>query len=148
MDGITVTASTFEQIQEEYHRAVAEFIKGNPEPNKQIFSHRDDVSLANPLGPTAVGREQVEAVLDHAAAMLSEGQDFTVEDQVTHATPDLAFTVGVERTRARISSRQELVSIVLRVTTIFRCEEGTWKVVHRHADPITSPRQIESAIQQ
>jgi ketosteroid isomerase-like protein len=148
MDGSTVTASTFEQIQEEYHRAVAEFIKGNPEPNKQVFSHRDDVSLSNPLGPTAVGWEQVEVALDHAAATLSEGQDFTVEDQVTYATPELAFTVGVERCQARISSRQELVSIVLRVTTIFRREGDRWTVVHRHADPITSPRPIESAIQQ
>jgi ketosteroid isomerase-like protein len=90
----------------------------------------------------------VAAALDHAAAMLSEGQDFTVEDQVTHATSDLAFTVGVERARARISSRQELVSIVLRVTTIFRREGDRWTVVHRHADPITSPRPVESAIQQ
>ena len=148
MDVSTVTASTFEEIQEEYHRAVAEFVKGNPEPNKQVFSHRDDVSLANPLGPTAVGREQVSAALDHAAATLSEGQDFTVEDQVTYATPEMAFTVGVERCQARIHSRQELVTIVLRVTTIFRREGDRWTVVHRHADPITSPRPIESAIQQ
>src|SRR5919202_1031279 len=101
MEGSTMTASTFDEIAEEYHRAVAEFVKGNPEPNKQVFSHRDDVSLANPLGPTAVGWEQVEAALDQAAATLSEGQDFTVEDQVTYETSELAFTVGVERAQAR-----------------------------------------------
>jgi hypothetical protein len=49
MEGKTMTASTFEEIQEEYYCAVAEFIKGNPEPNKLVFSHRDDVSLSNPL---------------------------------------------------------------------------------------------------
>jgi ketosteroid isomerase-like protein len=95
-----------------------------------------------------VGWEQVEAALDHAAANISEGQDVRAEDQITFATPELAFTVGVERCRARISSRQELVSIALRVTTVFRREEDTWKVVHRHADPITSPRPPESVIQQ
>jgi ketosteroid isomerase-like protein len=36
----------------------------------------------------------------------------------------------------------------LRVTMIFRPEEGEWKVVHRHADPITTPRPAESVIQE
>jgi hypothetical protein len=31
---------------------------------------------------------------------------------------------------------------------IFRPEDGTWKVVHRHADPITAPRPVGSVIQE
>jgi ketosteroid isomerase-like protein len=34
----------------------------------------------------------------------------------------------------------------LRVTTIFRPEDGTWKVVHRHADPITEARPASSVV--
>jgi hypothetical protein len=30
---------------------------------------------------------------------------------------------------------------------IFRPEDGTWKVVHRHADPISTPQPAESLIQ-
>jgi hypothetical protein len=36
----------------------------------------------------------------------------------------------------------------VRVTTIFRPEEDTWKAVHRHADPITTPQPAESVIQE
>jgi ketosteroid isomerase-like protein len=36
----------------------------------------------------------------------------------------------------------------LRVTMIFRPEEGTWRIVHRHADPITTPQAAESVIQE
>ena len=44
-----------DELIEQYHLALGEFVKGNPEPAKQLFSHREDVSLANPLGPPRVG---------------------------------------------------------------------------------------------
>ena len=45
----------FDQAVEHYHRAADEFVKGNPEPYKMVFSHREDVSLANPFGPVVRG---------------------------------------------------------------------------------------------
>jgi ketosteroid isomerase-like protein len=59
---------------------------------------------------------------------------------------DLAYTVEVESYRARVGGAEEIVPVALRVTTIFWREEGMWKVVHRHADPITAPRPPESVI--
>jgi ketosteroid isomerase-like protein len=37
--------------------------------------------------------------------------------------------------------------MALRVTSILRPEDGTWKVVHRHADPIITAQPAESVIQ-
>jgi hypothetical protein len=31
---------------------------------------------------------------------------------------------------------------------VFRPEEGTWKVVHRHADAITAPQPAESVLEE
>ena len=37
----------FDEVVEQYHLALDEFFKANPEPLKKFFSHRDDVTLAN-----------------------------------------------------------------------------------------------------
>jgi ketosteroid isomerase-like protein len=59
-------------------------------------------------------------------------------------TPDFAFIVEVERFRARLGESGEMVSGALRVTTIFRPEDGTWKVVHRHADSMGDPLHLRA----
>ena len=43
--------------------------------------------------------------------------------------------MGVEHTTASVGGAPP-EPYSLRVTTIFRREDGDWKVVHRHADPV------------
>ena len=45
----------------------------------------------------------------------------------------------LEQAEAKIGGREDVASFGLRVTSVFRPENGTWKLVHRHADPITTP---------
>ena len=137
----------FDEVVEHYQRALGEFIKGNPEPNKMVFSHREDVTLANPLDPPARGWEQVAATLERAASQVREGEHVGFDIVAKYVTPELAYMVWVERGKAKLGGRQEIVPFDLRVTTIFRPEDGVWKVVHRHADPITTAQPVESIIQ-
>jgi hypothetical protein len=44
-------ADDLDEVVKQYHLAAREFVNGNPEPYKMVFSHRDDVSVANPFGP-------------------------------------------------------------------------------------------------
>jgi len=55
--------------------------------------------------------------------------------------------VEVERVSSKIGGSQEETPVSLRVTSIFRNEDGEWKLLHRHADPITSPRPAQSVVQ-
>ena len=132
---------------EEYHRAGLEITNGNPDVYKTLYSRRDDVTLANPFGPPARGWSEVSATLERAAENYRNGEVVGFENVSTVITPDLAYTVEVESYRARVGGAAEIVPVAVRVTTIFRNEDGAWKVTHRHADPITTPRPPESVLQ-
>jgi ketosteroid isomerase-like protein len=146
--GGEMAASEFDRIVEQTHRALGEFFAGDSEPAQQLFSHRDNVSLANPFGPVALGWEQVAETMERAASHYRDGEATGFERIVTCVTPELAYIVEVERYKAKVGGSQEMVTVTLRVTSIFRPEGGTWKIVHRHADPITAPRPPESVVQQ
>jgi len=141
--------STFDldEVIEHYHRAAAEFVKGNPEPYKMVFSHREDVSLANPFGPVVRGWEQVAATMERAATLYRDGEIVGFENIAKYVTADLAYMVEVERIKAKLGGREDVAAVALRTTSVLRPEDGTWKVVHRHADPITTARPVESVIQ-
>ena len=132
---------------EEYHRAGHEITNGNPEVYKTLYSRRDDVTLANPFGPPARGWSEVSTTLDRAAEHYRDGEVVGFENISTVIAPDLAYTVEIESYRARVGGGAEIVPVAIRVTTIFRNENGAWKVTHRHADPITAPRPPESVLQ-
>lgn len=140
-------ASEHDLPLEEYHRAGREITNGNPEAYKRLYSRRDDVTLANPFGPAVRGWSEVSATLDRAAAIYRDGEVVGFDNVSRGIGSDLAYTVEVESYRARVGGADEKVLVAVRVTTVFRREEGAWRVVHRHADPITAPRPPESVIQ-
>ena len=131
---------------ERYHAALDEFFRGNPEPAKRLYVSRADVSLGNPFGPFAVGRGQVEAAMDTAAANYTDGRATGFETVAQHVEGELAYLLEVERFEAILAGRQDAISGALRVTSILRAEDGDWKLVHRHADPITAPRGADSLV--
>ena len=143
-----MAASELDRIIERYHGALDEFVNGSPTRLQDLFSHRDDVSLANPVAPLARGWKEVSQTQEQASSQFRESEPIDFERLVTYVTSELAFIVEMERWRGTLVGMEDLHPIELRVTTIFRPEDGTWKIVHRHADPITSPRPLESIVQQ
>jgi ketosteroid isomerase-like protein len=137
-----------DEVIEQFQLALNEFLKGNPEPAQNLFSHRDDVSLANPLGPPARGWDEVAATMERAASNFRDGEITGFETVAKYVTPELAYIVWIERAKAKVGGREDIAPSALRVTMIFRPEEGTWKVVHRHADPITTAQPAESVLQE
>ncbi len=141
-----MSESDFDDAVEAYRRAVNAFCKGDPGPVLELFSRRDDVTLANPLGPPRRGRTEVETATRDAATHVREGS-CRFEEVSRYTTPDLGYVLHLERAQVKLGESEEMARISLRVTTIFRREEGSWKVAHRHADPITTPRDLASIVE-
>lgn len=136
-----------DQAVELHHRAGDAIMKGDYEGYAELYSRRDDVTLGNPFGPFARGYEDVLQTLQGAASHYRDGEATDFERVSEHLTPELACFVEVERYRAKVGGLDEITSVSARVTSIFRKEDGVWRLVHRQADPITSPRPAESVIQ-
>jgi ketosteroid isomerase-like protein len=120
------------------------FHNGDVGPRIASWSHNDPVTLFGAL-LTKRGWSEVAPAFEFLASRFSNGQAFEYEVIGAGASGDLAYIVGYEHTTASVGGA-EPEAYDLRVTTIFRREDGQWKVVHRHADPMlesdTARRQL------
>jgi ketosteroid isomerase-like protein len=90
--------------------------------------------------------DDLDQVIERSHLALGEIAGF--ENVAKCVTSELAYIVEVERYQARVDGGEDITPVALRVTSIFRPEDGTWKIVHRHADPKTTSQPAESVIQQ
>ena len=135
-----------DELIEQYHLALDEFMNGNPKPVQKLFSHREDATLANPQGSAARGWKEVAEAMEHAASTRQDGKFVGFETLAKYVTPELAYVMELEQLEAKVHGGEDISPYALRVTMIFRPEEGTWKVVHRHADQITTAQPAEAMI--
>ncbi|MEX5295249.1 nuclear transport factor 2 family protein [Kocuria sp. CPCC 205268] len=141
-----MAASDLDQVIEEYHQAISAVARGDAGPQKRLFSRRDDVTLATPIGPPIRGRHAVEEAFDRVVAQLRDGELLSAENISRVATDEMAYIVELEHSRGKVGGSEETASWSLRSTTVFRREDGEWKVCHRHADTVTESRPMASIL--
>lgn len=142
-----MSAEDLDAAIEQSHLALGDIANGDHERYMALYSDRDDVTLGNPFGPFVRGREAVAEVAGRAASSYRGGKVLGFERVATHVADGLACVVEIERFQTKIAGAETASPISLRVTCLYRQEEGGWRLVHRHADPITAPRAPESVIQ-
>ena len=121
------------------------FVRGTPAPAMRLFSRRDDVTLANPWGPAVTGWARVSITLEDAARRFRNGQ-WAFDILSRFVLDDLAWYHGIEHGEAMLGGRSELEPFALRVTSVYRREDGQWRIVLRHADPIMNARPADATL--
>jgi len=142
----------FQRAVEAVYATYGAFGAGDAAPFAALWSRGDDVTIFGGFGAYERGWAAVGPRLDWAASRLGGGDRPTVQRLAGHASPDttsqyellaagssgdLGYAVSLDRMREGAG--------VLRVTHLFRREDGAWRIIHRHADPIaakTAPEAI------
>jgi ketosteroid isomerase-like protein len=99
-----------------------------------MWSTLDPVSLLGAAsGLAKTGTENVSRVSRWIASRFSNCLSYDFELVAAGVSGDLAYTVGYEHcTRSWDGGPPE--DATLRVTHVYRREDGEWKIVHRHGD--------------
>jgi ketosteroid isomerase-like protein len=100
----------------------------------EMLSTRDPVTLFPAAQPSRRGWTEVSQAFRRVASRYSNSTPVTFELVAAGVGGDLAYVVGHERGSASVG-RGPVEPVELRVTQVYRREDGEWKLVHRHGDP-------------
>jgi ketosteroid isomerase-like protein len=128
---------TLRPFLSQFESAINGFINGDPTLWKQHASRREDVTILGGWGAYKKGWKEANSQYDWAVARFKEsGAKVNVEYLTSGVSGDLAYTVSIERSEVRLVDQDKPAPMALRVTHLFRKEDGVWKLIHRHADPL------------
>jgi ketosteroid isomerase-like protein len=119
------------------------FHNGDDGPRFAIWSRNDPVTLFGAL-LTKNGWSEIAPAFDFLASRFSNCESYEFEVTAAGASGDLAYIAGFEHTTVSIGGAAPQ-PYVLRSTTVFRREDGEWKAVHRHGDPM--PQSDSASVQ-
>jgi ketosteroid isomerase-like protein len=80
-------------------------------------------------------------------APIASAAKLTVEYLSSVQSGDLAFTTAIERADVKVAGQDKAAPMALRVTHVYRKEDGAWKLVLRHADPLVAKTAPESVLE-
>jgi ketosteroid isomerase-like protein len=106
---------------------------GDPNPQLETWSPQDPVTIFGAKMPLRRGWDEVSETLRWLASRWSDCTDQRLDLVAAGASGDLAYIVGFEHI-AHSALGNPVEPYTLRVTHIFRREQGEWKLAHRHAD--------------
>jgi len=110
---------------------------GDAAPMKKVFSHAGDVMLFGGWGGYERGWHQVGPRLEWAASRFAGLRNYSCERLTAGESGEIGYECFVERMDARIAGTDGFHEMALRVTHIYRREQGGWSIVLRHADFLT-----------
>ncbi len=115
----------------QFYSALNALFKGEVGPMDEVWSHADDVTYMGPAGGMQVGWDQVHAIWKRQASQRLGGE-LKAEKMRFHVGREIAVTCCYEVGENIVDGKRQEVSI--RVTNVFRMENGQWKMIGHHTD--------------
>jgi ketosteroid isomerase-like protein len=135
-----MTDLSWEEAMTRLTAAQRDFVNGDGAGIKRLFSHGEDVTVLGGFGGFEHGWKEVGPRLDWAASHFAGGS-YSQETLSATVGSDVACLVSQERWSYATPQQHQETLLELRVTQVFRREEGHWRLVHRHADPLLQKQE-------
>jgi ketosteroid isomerase-like protein len=133
---------------ESFEEGTRRFMNGDTSLWMENLSRRGDVMIMGAWGAHEKGWSEVKARYDWAGARFRDSAaKLTVEYLTAFESGDLAFTTAVERAEVKVAGQEKAAPMALRVSHVFRKEDGAWKLVLRHADPLVAKTAPEAVLE-
>jgi ketosteroid isomerase-like protein len=129
----------FATFLDQRQRVAQAYVNGDAGPLGDIATQTNPATFFPPRGGREQGAGHVTAVNARGARSMETGGETTLEILHSHASGDLAYWTGLQHASVRFTGKNEPAEMHLRVTEIFRREDGSWKMIHRHADFLSEP---------
>jgi ketosteroid isomerase-like protein len=126
----------FQEMVDRLKAAMQSLVEGDPEPFKALTSQADDVTIFGALGVYKRGKDEARQDTEWVASRFHGARKISIETLALGASGDLGYSAWLERGEVRLVGREDYAPIALRVTHIFRRENGEWKIIHRHGDGV------------
>ena len=120
-------------IKTTLHEAELALHNGDATPRRALWSRNEPVSVLGAFR-NAYGQQELDELFMSLAASFSDCTSFAFELQAYDVIGDMAYTAGLEHISASMNG--ELRTYTLRVTQVYRRENGEWRVAHRHGDTV------------
>jgi len=108
---------------------------GDPRGRIAMWSRAEPLTLFG-AAVAQTGWPGIHATFEWLGTTFADCRSFAIEVVAAGASGDLGYVAAIERTTASVDGRPP-APYALRVTTVFRRENGEWLVVHRHADAMS-----------
>lgn len=126
----------FKEFIKRRESAANAYVSGDPQPLDAISARENPVTFFSPGGDYTSGARKVAARYKKDSASFEKGSETHFEILQMDSSGDLAFWVGLQKASAKLKGKKESVPFNLRITEIFRRENGEWKLIQRHADEL------------
>jgi ketosteroid isomerase-like protein len=108
---------------------------GDPKPQLEAWSTQDPVTLFGAKVPLRSGWDEISGTFRWLATRWSDCTEQRLDLVAAGVSGDLAYMVGFEHIAHSVDG-VPVEPYTLRVTHIYRREQGEWNIAHRHADHV------------
>jgi NAD(P)H-dependent FMN reductase/ketosteroid isomerase-like protein len=124
----------FESFMKQRELVAAAYVSGDATALDAIVPRTGDASFFPPGGGSVQGATEVSSRYDTDAKSFSAGGSSSFDVLQSGADGDIGYWTGFQNADACMGNGHKKVHMKLRVTELFKFQEGGWKLIHRHAD--------------